>query len=723
MKTSKKNIVLITAIIVVLAAVAYFGIGNTVKSVRQMRYGIDINGGIEAVFEADSLDRKPTAKELESAKLVIESRLDDENIDDREVTVDNQNGLIIVRFPWKSDEKQYDPEKAISELGDMAELTFRDPDGNVMVQGRDIKSSAPRSVRTNGKTEYVVELEFTDEGASKFQKATAALIGQKMGIYMDGRLISDPVVEAEISGGQAVINGMADYNEAKTLSDRINSGALPFSMSTTNFSTISPSLGQNSLHIMIIAGLIAFAAVCLFMIIFYRLPGVIACLTLLLQMTLQLLAISIPQYTLTLPGIAGIILSLGMAVDANIIISERISEEIAKGQTLISAVKTGYSRALSSVLDGNITTAVVAVILMIFGSGTMLSFGYTLLTGTVINCLVGVQISKIMLASALQYDALNDPKFFRPKKARPAVRFYENRKVCAIISGTLLVIGIAALLLRGVKLDTQFAGGTVLAYSISGEADTDKISNAVHTQTDRPVTVQITDSKTDNVKKLVVTLAGNGGISPEIQQNITDKIGEVTGQKDLEASQSFSVEPYIGALALKNAVIAILLSFVFITLYVWIRFSVLSGLSAGITALIALVHDVAVVFFSFVLFGIPIGDAFVAVVLTIIGFSINDTIVVYDRIRENRNIQETLDIPQLVNISVTQVMTRSINTSVTTAMCVLVILAASIIFGISSIYQFALPMLFGLISGCYSSICIASVLWAMWKSRKMPASI
>ncbi|MDO5573527.1 MAG: protein translocase subunit SecF [bacterium] len=715
MKVTKKSVVILFCVIILLTLLAWFGLGDSLKGVREIRYGIDIRGGVEAVFEPQDVTEKPTTEQLEAARNVIEKRLDNANITDREVTVDQSGGYIIVRFPWKSDEADFNPEDAITELGAMAKLTFRDPDGNILVEGKDLKSSTARSYEQNGMTEYVVDLYFNEEGAKLFSEATGRLIGQPISIYMDETMISAPTVETQITSGQAYITGQQSFSEAENLSDTINAGALPFSLATKNFSTISPSLGQNALQVMTYAGLIAFLCVCAFMLIYYKFPGLIACFTLLLQMVLQLLAVSVPQYTLTLPGIAGIILSLGMAVDANIIISERISEEIAKSKGLTSAVTSGYQNAFSSVLDGNITTAIVAVILMIFGSGTMLSFGYTLLIGMIVNCFVGVQVSKRMLLSSLQYPTWNHTNYFREKKERKTFRFYENKKYCAIISGALILIGIIAVFAKGVRPDTQFVGGTVLEYNVEQAVDTEAVEKAVNAQTARPVTVQITDSRTDASTRLVLTLAGNEGLTPETQKAISQAVGEAVGQAELSPSQSFSVEPYIGAKALRNAITAVIISFICITLYVWIRFSAISGLSAGMMALVALLHDVAIVFFTFVLFGIPIGDSFVAVVLTIIGYSINDTIVVYDRIRENARLSPKDELVSLVNFSITQVMARSVNTFVTTAMCILIILGASVIFGITSIYQFSLPMLTGLVSGCYSSICIASVLWAMWK--------
>lgn len=718
MKPGKKMLAAIFLGIAAIVCIAIFGAGDSVKGIFDMRFGIDIRGGVEAIFEPQNLDRKPTPQELESAREVIESRMDSQNIADREVTVDKEAGYIIVQFPWKSGETDFNPEDAIAELGEMAELTFKDPDGTVLIQGKDVEKATPQTNTSKGIKTYVVALSFNSNGSKLFEDATGKLIGKRIGIYMDNNLISNPTVQNQISGGQAVITGMKNYEEAKALAEKINAGALPFSLKTTNFSTISPSLGSNALTIMVYAGLVAFFVICLFMIVFYKMPGIVACITLLLQMVIQMLAVSVPQYTLTLPGIAGIILTLGMAVDTNIIISERISDELKKGSSVKGAVISGYKNAFSSVLDGNVTTAIVAVILMIFGSGTMLSFGYTLLVGMVVNLLIGVSVSKHLILSLIQSDFWRNEKRFRIRKDKKIIPFYQKKYLFAIISGFVILSGIAGCFFYGVKLDTQFKGGAVLSYSVSEQADTGKIQEAIEKQTKRPVTVQIKEDNMTGLKRLSVTLAGNAGISPEEQKSITDTINSTVGKNDAKLSETFVVEPYIGAKALKNAAAAIILSLIFIVVYVWIRFSVISGLSAGITAMIALVHDVFVVFFAFVLFQIPLNDAFVAVVLTIIGYSINDTIVIYDRIRENRKHDSKMPVDTLVNVSTSQTLGRSINTSATTGICVLILMVASVYFHIESIMEFSLPMFFGILTGCYSSICVAGTLWAMWEKKK-----
>ncbi len=420
---NKATFFLVLAVILLLLSVAVCGfkIGNLeLYGMQDMRFGIDIRGGVEAVFRAKATDEnpdpQPTAEELESAKLIIETRMDNLNIFDREITVDEVNKEIFVRFPWKSGETDFNPQEAIAELGETALLTFRTEDGTVVLEGKNVKNSTVQQ-STIG---YAVGLEFDNEGASLFYEATKANLGKQIGIYMDEELISAPTVEAAISGGQAQITGGNSgfsYEEAKSLADKINAGALPFALESSNYSTISPTLGTGALRVMITAGIIAFIVIALFMIIKYRLPGFVACIGLLSQVTLQILFISVPQITLTLPGMAGIILAVGMGIDANIIISERIKEELLVGKSLVAAIKSGYSRAFSAVLDGNVTTMIVAVVLMIFGSGSIYSFGYTLLTGVILNFLSGILASRLMVTSLSMYKPLQSTVLYGNRRA------------------------------------------------------------------------------------------------------------------------------------------------------------------------------------------------------------------------------------------------------------------------------------------------------------------
>jgi len=415
MKNRKAVFFIVFIIAAVMAYTAVYGLviplGRSLELVvpgaENMRFGIDIRGGVDAAFEPVGLDRKPTKQELESARAVIETRLDNQNILDRDVTIDDQNGYVIVRFPWQAEETDFDPEAAITELGETAMLTFRDDEGTVLVNGANVKEAYVGTNPENGS--YVVELEFDEEGAKLFSEATKRLLKKNINIYMDETLIQTAVVQSHIPNGKGFIEGMSGIEEAKALSDKINAGALPFSMTARNHSTISPTLGSGALDVMVLAGGIAFLIICVLLILYYRLPGFVACISLLIQVAGQILALSIPQVTLTLTGIAGVILSIGMGVDANVIISERISEELKSGKSLGYAISLGFKNAFSSVFDGNITVLIVGAILMAFGSGSLLSFAYTLLTGIAFNFIAGVTASRLMIYSLSQFEFLKKP--------------------------------------------------------------------------------------------------------------------------------------------------------------------------------------------------------------------------------------------------------------------------------------------------------------------------
>ncbi len=421
MRGKKITFFIVVAVIALLGYLAAFGlefsIGDKdyeIKGAGKMRFGIDIRGGIEAIYEPKDPETKPTEEQLEAARAVIETRLDLRNITDREVTVDVDNAMLIVRFPWASSEIEFDPQKAIAEIGQTAMLSFRDPEGNILLKGDTVISSKP--VYDPNERTYNISLEFNDEGAKLFEEATGKLVGKNMSIFMDEDEISAPRVNETIAGGKAQITGKFTAEDAKRLSNQISSGSLPFSLKSENNNSISPTLGSSALDIMLKAGFIGFILVCLFMLLYYRLPGFVAIFALSLQIIGQILALSIPQFTLTLPGIAAIILSIGMGVDANVIISERIKEEVREGKSVGAAIDAGFHKAFSAVFDGNITTAIVAVILMKFGSGTMISFGYSLLTGVLLNFVAGVLSARLMIRSLSMFSQLRKPFLFGARR-------------------------------------------------------------------------------------------------------------------------------------------------------------------------------------------------------------------------------------------------------------------------------------------------------------------
>lgn len=401
-------IVLVIAAMVLLTV---FGIhsnyGDTrvsyLKGASEIRFGIDIRGGVDVTFRPPK-NYHASKDQMSAAAAVLTTRLDNLKISDRELYVDTKNNRIILRFPWKSGETNFDPESAIKELGATSELTFTAPDGSTVLKGGDVdKATASYNQQTGS---YFVNLELKASGKTKFADATKKYLNQTITIKMDQTEISSPVVETQITDGVASIEGNFTAASANKLADQINAGALPFKMETDNYSTISPTLGTNALNVMLMAGAVAFILICLFMIIYYRLPGFVASIALVGHVAGTILAISIPQYTLTLPGIAGVILSIGMGVDCNVITAERIREELRAGKTIDGAIDAGFERSFSAIFDGNITVIIVGIILMWLGSGSVKSFGYTLIWGVVFNFVMGIFFSRLMLKSASKFTFL-----------------------------------------------------------------------------------------------------------------------------------------------------------------------------------------------------------------------------------------------------------------------------------------------------------------------------
>ena len=462
MRHIKKPVFFIVVVfIAVFAFLTFHGISTTygdietkiIKSTDDIRWGIDISGGVDVTF-APPEGVEATAEQMDAAQAALEMRLVNLGITDYELFVDYSNYDIIVRFPWQAGEEDFDPEAAVQELGEMAELTFREgyetdeyglPTGvtaeNIIVTGDQVVSAEAIAWEENGEYKFGVSLEFDEEGTAAFAEATQELAGTGgvISIWMDNTCISYPTVENAITDGRSQITGNFDYESAKDLADKISAGALPYKLETSNFRTISASMGTGARNAMLIAGVIAFVLIALYMIIVYRLPGAVASIALVGQVVGTIACITgffgnIPSFTLTIPGIAGIILAIGMGVDANVVTFERIKEELSKGKTLNSALELGYSRAWAAIFDGNITIVFVAIILMgAFGppdslfaklmgflyfmfpatiEGTIYSFGYTLLVGVILNFVFGVFASRLMLASLSRFKALRNPKLY-----------------------------------------------------------------------------------------------------------------------------------------------------------------------------------------------------------------------------------------------------------------------------------------------------------------------
>ena len=755
----------VAILIVLFSLTAIFGVSYTygdtknvyVKGASDIRFGIDIRGGVDVTFmPAD--DVEATDAQMTAAKTVIEDRLVGLGITDYESYVDNNKNRIIVRFPWKNDEANFNPQTAIDEIGTTAKMVFRkgsSATGEEILSGDDVASASAAYNETEG---WVVQLKFNSAGASAFATATAELAASNgtISIWLDDNNISTATVNEAITGGEAIIKGNFDQDSASTLANQINSGSLPFALSAESYSTISPSLGAKSLDVMVQAGIIAFILVALLMIVRYRLPGTIAVISLMGQAAATLAVVSgyftvFPGSTLTLPGIAGIILGIGMGVDANVITAERIKEELSKNKTLEGAVNSGFKMGLTPIIDGNVTIVIVAAILMgAFGptdgfwakvfnpifywfgpstAGTIYSFGFTLLTSVLLNFVFGVWATRVMIRGAVHFKPLRKAWLFGGKKEggadfkTPSINFIGNRKKfytfsCALIAVVLVFCGIF-----GVKMDVEFKGGSMITLAYEGDADLNDLKSTIGTELGKSNLTLQTGSDISGNQTLTVTLPGSDTLTTEQLDNLLAALNEQYPDNKFVQNEVSNVDATIGKEFLLKSVVALVAACVLILLYVAYRFRKIGGLKAGSTAIVALLHDMFVVFGVFVLLRIPLNGNFIAALLTILGYSINDTVVIYDRIRENSALygKKQMSLAELVNLSVNQSFARSLMTSITTCLALGVVCVVSVIYRLDSIYSFAFPLLFGMVSGVYSTICIATPLWVDWKNKKKAA--
>ncbi len=755
----------VAILIVVFSLTAIFGVsyqyGDTknvyIKGASDIRFGIDIRGGVDVTFmPAGDVDATP--EQMTAAKTVIEDRLVGLGITDYESYVDSNKDRIIVRFPWKTGEADFNPQTAIDEIGTTAKMVFRKgstADGEEILSGDDVTSANAAYNETEG---WVVQLKFNSAGAAAFADATTeqAANNGTISIWLDDTNISTATVDEAITGGEAIIKGNFDQDSASTLANQINSGALPFALSAESYSTISPSLGAKSLEVMVLAGIIAFIFVAVMMIVRYRLPGTIATISLFGQVAATLAIVSgyftvFPGSTLTLPGIAGIILGIGMGVDANVITAERIKEELAKNKTLPAAVKSGFKMGLTPIIDGNVTIVIVAAILMgAFGptdgfwakvfnpiffwfgpstAGTIYSFGFTLLTSVLLNFVFGVWATRVMIRGAIHCKALRNPWLYGGKKdgtaeyKTPHINFIGNRKKFYTFSCALIAVVLVFCAVFGVKMDVEFKGGSMVTLSYEGDVDLPSLKSEIGSQLGQNDLTLQTGSDISGNQTLTVTLPGSQTLTTEQLDDMLTAINEAHPENNFEQNEVSNVNATIGKEFLFKSLVALVAACVLILAYVAYRFRKIGGLKAGSTAIVALLHDMFVVFGVFVILRIPLNGNFIAAVLTILGYSINDTVVIYDRIRENSALygKKQMGLTELVNLSINQSFSRSLMTSITTCLALGVVCVVSVIYRLDSIYTFAFPLLFGMVSGVYSTICIATPLWVDWKSKKKAA--
>ena len=741
--------------------------------IDDIRWGIDIRGGVNVTFgvpEDYAATHDITEDDLNAAKSIIETRLLDKNISDYEVYTDITSNTIIVQFPWQSDDTDFDPEQAVKEIGETALLTFReghevDSDGlptgkseNIVLTGADVESAS--AWYDNDNKQHIVRLELKESGKEAFADATERLIGDCISIWMDDICISYPSVNEKIEGGEAVISGSFDADSATALANKINGGALPFKLEVDSLSTISPILGMGARDAMALAGLIAFIIIAIFMIIYYRLPGVVAVIALTGQVAGMFAAITgffafNAASSLTLPGIAGIILSVGMGVDANVVTAERIKEELKAGRTIDGALKNGFSRGFTAILDSNLTVIIVAVILMaVFGTwfgastqGTIYSFGYTLLAGIVMNFIMACWFTRLMTVSLSKFRPFRKAWLFGvPKadaaaanveqgkdtvlpvevKAKTNIDFVGRTKVFVGIAGGCLALTLILSFVLGVDVDIRFQGGTMITYSYS---DTDSsvlsaedVKKTVEALGTPRATVTTGTSLAGDLQTLVVSFAADEKMDDAMLESISDKLAEAYPDNAVTNVDTTNVSASAGSQFFISCLIAVVAAFVLLVVYIAFRFKKIGGWSAGVIAIFCLLHDVILTYAIYVICGMPLDSNFMAVVLTLLGYSINNTIIIYDRLRENRaRYGKKMSDPQLVNLSINQTLSRSIITTATTLVSMICVAVVCAVMGVTSIMSFALPLSFGMAFGFFSSLCLAGPIWIWWNKRRTNA--
>jgi len=688
----------------------------------EMRFGIDIKGGIEAYFMPEDPNYLPTEAELADARRVFEFRLDAKNVMDREIILDRTSGLVMIRFPFKSSEDASNAQNTIDDIGKTAKLEFKDPSGNVIFTGSEVDDARAQYFTYNVVGEWGIALSLKPDGAAAFAEATARLRGQTIGIFVDDVEISAPRVNDTITGGQASITGTFTLDSAKTFAAQIKSGALPYNMKTESYSIISPTLGQGALNVMLYAGFVALAMILLFMLLRYRLLGLPACLAILMQISFTLMIINYSGLTLTLPGIAGIILIVGIGMDTNIVVIERIREELGTGKPIGIAVDAGFKRALSAVIDSNVTSLFASFMLMVLGTGAIKSFGWTTFIGIVINFFTSILLSRVMSRSLCSFPSLCKPFLFGVKEGyqtRFKIKAFKNRRTFVMVSAVMLVVALGVSFIPSMTptLDIQFAGGALFNYSYTGEINTEDVTRVAKGVLNRELTVNTTRSASGD-QTLVLNIAGREGVGSGASEALLNRMMEEFPGNEIATKDILTVDPLIGRSTLQRGVLAVLLASCMIVLYVVIRFRALKSWSLGGFALLAMLHDILFVLAAFIIFRIPLNDAFIAVLLAILGYSINDKIIIYDRIRENNKLaKHNTPIENIVDASINQTMTRSVCTTGSTLATVFSILIFATIFGIVSVQNFALPLSIGMAAGGYSSVFIAGPLWAAWQKR------
>lgn len=674
-----------------------FGMGK-------IKLGLDLAGGVSITYQ--TVQQNPSDEDMADTIYKLQQRVQNYST---EAEVYREGGnRINIDIPGVSDANAI-----LDELGKPGSLLFVDPQGQTVLTGDQVATAKAGIIDNNGKSEYVVSLTFTDEGSKAFAEATAKLIGQRIAIIYDNVVYSNPTVQTAITGGNAQITGMTSYDEAKNLASTIRIGSLSLELEELRSNVVGAKLGQTAISTSMKAAMVGFVVLAAFMIGVFLLPGAASVIALALYIILEILLLSAFEITLTLPGIAGIILSIGMAVDANVIIFTRIKEEIALGKSVYESINSGFKKALSAIIDGNVTTLIAAAVLYVRGSGTVKGFAQTLALGIILSMFTALFVTKFIL-KAFYNVGLDDVKFYGKKPDRESINFVGMRKITLSVAAVVLIIGV---IFAGVNKSQiggffnyglDFKGGTSTNVTFNKDYSLEEISKEIV-----PVVESVTGeagTQTQKVQGTNQVIIKTRSLSLDEREKLNKALADKFGV-DAEKITAESISGAVSSEMKKDAVVATVLATILMLIYIWIRFRDFS-FAAG--SILALLHDVFIVISCYAIFRWSVGSTFIACILTILGYSINATIVIFDRIRENKAIlSKSTAKEELINKSVTETLTRSIYSSLTTFMTIFILF----LMGVPSIREFALPIMVGIVAGTYSSVFLSSVFWYLLSNK------
>lgn len=700
------SLILVALLTILLGFTSVVGLGSKhTGAAKNIKLGLDLEGGVSITYQAKG--KTPSESEMKDTVYKMQKRVEQYST---EATVYQEgDDRITIEIPGVTDAN-----KVLTELGKPGSLEFQDETGKVVLQGTDVKTATARIIeKETGAKENIVELNLTKEGGKKFAEATKANIGKPINIVYDGEVISNPMVNEEITGGQAVISGNFTYEEVENLASTIRIGGLKVELEELNSSVVAAKLGEEAINTSLLAGLIGLIIIFVFMCVVYRLPGFASSIALCIYTGIVLVALNAFDITLTLPGIAGIILGIGMAVDANVIIFARVKEELAAGRNVKTSLKTGFQKALSAILDGNVTTLIAAIVLGLMGTGSVKGFAQTLALGIVVSMFTALVVTRIIIFSLYAVGCKSE-KLYGIQKERKTIDFLAKKKVFFGISIALVVSGFVGMGIFASKGDgalnysLEFMGGTATNVTFNEDYSIKEIDSQIV-----PVIEKTTGDKNVQTQKI----KGTNQVSIKTQTLDLEKreamiaaLVEKFGVDESKITYN-NIGSTVSSEMRRDAVVAVLVATLCMLIYIWLRFKDFRFASS---AIIALLHDVLVVLAFYAIARVSVGNTFIACMLTIVGYSINATIVIFDRIREENKIKSRKDtLENVVNRSITQTLTRSVYTSFTT----FVMVALLFVMGVSSVKEFAAPLMVGVAVGAFSSVCITGALWYVMKTK------